>query len=161
MINNMISLCYVSHIEHALSNEQITHLLKDFRLNNARLDVSGLLLYNGANTFFQILEGDADTVNLLYRKIRADDRHTQVTCLVRAEIIERSFAEWRMGFRNLSNIAVVGLEGFSDFMKSKTPEAYLEENTQFVDAMIQHFKKQSRFMASNKQASTRESHYAN
>ena len=157
----MISLCYVSHIEQSLSNEKITHLLKDFRHNNARLDVSGLLLYNGANTFFQILEGEADTVNSLYRKIRSDDRHTQVTCLLRAEIIERSFSNWRMGFRNLSNIAVVGLAGFSEFMKSKTPEKYLEENPQFVDAMLQHFKKQSRFMACNKKLPDQEFHHVN
>jgi hypothetical protein len=157
MANTMISLCYVSHIEEPLSNDEINHLLRGFRENNARLDVSGLLLYNGANTFIQILEGETNTVSTLYNTISADTRHSQVDCLLRSDIIDRDFADWKMGFRNLSTIALIGVEGFSEFMQSKNAEDYLHKNPQFVDAIVQHFKKQSRSMATNKQTHVQDS----
>jgi len=47
--------------------------------------------------FLQVLEGGRSAVNLLYGRIVADARHTQVELLSYEDIGERRFAGWAMG----------------------------------------------------------------
>ena len=59
-----------------------------------------LLFIEGS--FFQILEGAAQTVTRLYDVILNDSRHTRVTQIIREPIASRSFSEWTMGFSQVS-----------------------------------------------------------
>ena len=71
-------LVYISSATWLMSDEELAALLMECRTNNERLQVTGMLLYKEGN-FIQVLEGEQETVEQLYIKIRADVRHTGAT----------------------------------------------------------------------------------
>ena len=75
----------------------VARILAKSRKNNARLRIVGGLLF-GDGYFLQCLEGEADVVRALYRKIAADDRHHSVQVLSEALISSRSFSAWSMKY---------------------------------------------------------------
>ena len=85
--------------------------------NNARLGVTGLLLYKDGS-FMQMLEGERETVEQLYAKIRRDPRHSGIIVLFRGETPEREFPDWSMGFRDLESGDAHELPGFNEFMNT-------------------------------------------
>jgi hypothetical protein len=50
----------------------------------------------------QVLEGDRSVVNSLYRRIVADNRHSQTEIVHFGEVESRQFKEWSMALVNLS-----------------------------------------------------------
>ena len=105
-------LIYVSGGTVHFGEDDLNALLLKARANNTALDVTGVLLYS-EGTFFQVLEGEQNTVEELYEKISLDDRHDKVLMLAKRKIAERNFGEWRMGF--VSDEAMRNLPGFVDF----------------------------------------------
>jgi len=79
-----------------LQGEAVLDLLQHARENNRELGITGLLLY-GQEIFLQVLEGERDTVNALYRGIVQDERHHDVTILDARAITNRDFSAWAMG----------------------------------------------------------------
>ena len=65
------------------------------RAKNARADVTGCLICRD-DIYLQLLEGPAENVTRIYKKIREDDRHVEVTQLVRHGVPERMFGAWAM-----------------------------------------------------------------
>ena len=74
--------------------------------NNMTEGVSGILMGVG-DKFLQVLEGKAETVDQLLKKIERDPRHTNLKVLYQGNLNERVFARWSMG-------CVVGGEGSAD-----------------------------------------------
>ncbi len=70
------------------------------RLNNSRIGVTGLLLYNGG-TFLQVLEGRQNVVEKVFNRILLDSRHEQVQQLLTIPTARRMFAQWHMGVIDL------------------------------------------------------------
>ncbi|WP_342070439.1 BLUF domain-containing protein [Yoonia algicola] len=62
---------------------------------NAKADVTGCLICRD-DIYLQLLEGPADNVTRIYKKILEDDRHVEVTQLVRRGVPERMFGKWAM-----------------------------------------------------------------
>ena len=88
---------YVSRATAAFDNAQIQSILQASRRQNARLDVTGCLLFSG-HCFAQVLEGRQAVVSALARKIAADPRHVGVRILSEAQRDERDYADWAMGY---------------------------------------------------------------
>lgn len=65
------------------------------RAKNAKADVTGCLICRD-DLYLQLLEGPADQVADIYSKIRQDDRHVEVTELVRQDVTEWMFGKWAM-----------------------------------------------------------------
>ncbi len=65
------------------------------RARNTEADVTGCLICRD-DIYLQLLEGPADSVTRIYGKILEDDRHIEVTQLVRHDISERMFGRWAM-----------------------------------------------------------------
>lgn len=84
----------------------ITNFVNDslpaIRENNAKLDVSGILLF-ADGTFLQVLEGDKATVHALYDKIAGDNRHQGTKILMERETPRRSFPDWSMGWEQIDD----------------------------------------------------------
>lgn len=93
-------LIYVSTATEPLSEIQLLDLLQQSRKNNLRLNVTGMLLYQGGQ-FMQMLEGDQETVLQLYEHICNDARHTDVVTLEQGALMRRNYSEWSMGFHNM------------------------------------------------------------
>jgi hypothetical protein len=73
-----------------------------------------MLLYT-EGSFFQVLEGVPDAVEALYARIELDPRHEQVTRIVTEAIPDKSFAQWTMGFSQVSREELALISGTNDF----------------------------------------------
>lgn len=109
----MIQLAYLSSAKGLFSPDDIASILVVSREKNARLGITGILLYRGGN-ILQILEGESENVLKLFAVIEADPRHFGVIRLYQKPIVERDFPEWTMGFYDLSAEGATYLEGFVD-----------------------------------------------
>ena len=65
------------------------------RANNTAADVTGCLICRD-DLYLQWLEGPEANVNAIFAKIRADDRHVEITELLQEAATERLFGEWAM-----------------------------------------------------------------
>jgi hypothetical protein len=67
MTSKLIQCIYASAAGRAFDTEELAQLLKVARDNNAKLGLTGMLLY-AEGSFFQVLEGPAQVVDALYAK---------------------------------------------------------------------------------------------
>lgn len=109
-------LLYVSVETHPHTREDLIALLKESREKNARLDVTGILLYYKSH-FFQALEGEKDAIFKLFNTIRTDQRHASVIMFWDKPIKKRGFKDWPMAFLDLNEMDKSELTGFSDFLE--------------------------------------------
>ncbi len=110
-------LGYASAATEAFQPTELKELLSKARSNNAKLGVTGMLLYH-EGSFIQILEGEQKTVETLYAKIAEDHRHANAMLLFKSEADERSFDQWTMGFRQLAKDAVDKPAGLNRFLEN-------------------------------------------
>jgi hypothetical protein len=70
-------------------------ILMDARRCNERDDITGALIARG-DLYLQLLEGPEDKLLAAYQRITDDDRHVEVTSLLRRQIETRLFPGWAM-----------------------------------------------------------------
>lgn len=107
-------LIYVSSATHLMTDQELIEILETARPKNEALDISGMLVYSDG-TFIQVLEGDPQTVDTLFRRIETDPRHRSCFLLLRQKVETRAFEGWSMGFRTLSSEEVSNVIGYIDF----------------------------------------------
>ena len=112
----MIELVYASAARHSFTPKELTELLAKARTNNQALGVSGLLLYH-RGSFLQVLEGEEPVVDALFEKIAKDPRHDRCIVIKRSTIASRRFADWNMGFVEVSAAVAQKLDGFTFFLQ--------------------------------------------
>ena len=113
-MNGLIHCIYASVATEIFAEHEIPQLLEKTRTANASRQITGMLLYI-EGSFFQVLEGNSEPVDALFRRISADPRHRNVTLIIREPIPERSFGEWTMGFAALGRLEAGELVGQNDF----------------------------------------------
>jgi blue light- and temperature-responsive anti-repressor len=135
--NPLIQCIYASAAQNEFSKDDLSALLKDARQNNYEKNVSGMLLYQN-RAFFQILEGPAQEVNKLYEKISLDPRHFRITKILETTIEERSFAEWTMGYANVTYTDLAKIDGLNDFFMGNA--SFLELKSSRALKLLEAFK---------------------
>jgi hypothetical protein len=113
----MFFLVYVSSAVRPFSPSELTDLLAKCHENNAKLGITGMLLYKDGN-FMQVLEGEEEAVRTLYAKIGHDPRHRGLLTLLQGPLAERQFPDWSMGFRDLNAADVLSTPGYSEFLNT-------------------------------------------
>lgn len=108
------------------SQKDITTLLGKARFNNDKLGVTGMLLYDNGS-FFQILEGQPETVTLILDEIQKDQRHNHIVKIIHEEIEERNFSDWTMGYSGVTREDLKSIEGLNDFFLANKPYTELDE----------------------------------
>ncbi|QXV65481.1 BLUF domain-containing protein [Mucilaginibacter sp. 21P] len=93
----MKTIVYISKSAYPMHENQLLDILHSSRIHNAAVNISGVLLYS-EGTFIQLLEGRDKIIDALYKRIQADERHTNVITLVNQTTDEKSFEQWLMGF---------------------------------------------------------------
>lgn len=68
--------------------------------NNARDDITGMLLHSAGNVL-QVIEGEAGVLQARYARICADPRHKGLIELSQEKVDGREFGRWSMGVRGL------------------------------------------------------------
>jgi hypothetical protein len=111
---SLIHLTYASVATGDFDTAQLTELLQQSRRANELAGLTGMLLYSDGN-FFQLLEGEPAAVDALYAKLHLDKRHKQLTLIIREPIPKRDFADWSMGFSNVSPKELMQIAGLNDF----------------------------------------------
>ncbi|MFV3407052.1 BLUF domain-containing protein [Bdellovibrio bacteriovorus] len=98
-MSGVFHLVYFSKAAEDLSYTDIREILEVSRRNNARLGITGLLIFRDGY-FVQLLEGDEAPVRDVLTAIRDDDRNYSVKVLIEAIGAERLFPDWSMAFHD-------------------------------------------------------------
>nr|WP_086940985.1 BLUF domain-containing protein [Thaumasiovibrio occultus] len=104
----MYQIVYISKANVAPSDTDLAETLTQFRAFNHSQAITGLLLFTGSY-YFQVLEGDEGTIAPLYTKICDDARHHNVQIVDRGPINERAFANWAMGYGEITEASLAPL----------------------------------------------------
>ena len=109
----MRRIIYCSQATHDFSPAELVELLGAARGRNEPAGLSGMLLYC-SQSFLQMLEGDSAALDATYERIAADERHANLRLLQDAEVSERVFPDWSMGFEHVDDEELAEeLEGFT------------------------------------------------
>ncbi len=117
---------YTSVQAHSLTDEEIARLVKHSQEHNASHGLTGVLLHVG-NTFFQVLEGAPEVIEVLYAKILNDPRHHHITRIIFEPIARRYFGDSNMSLATLSPQALTKLLDEHDVAGTETLLAGLDE----------------------------------
>ena len=97
----LVHCIYTSVQTRFLSDADLTRLVKESQQKNTNRNLTGILLHV-AGTFFQVLEGSPETIDILYASILRDPRHTRITQIIYEPIARRYFADSSMTLAVLS-----------------------------------------------------------
>lgn len=145
MAEQIYQLVYVSTASELLDEPTLMTMLADFRTNNHRRGVTGLMLYCDGN-ILQLLEGEETVVEDLFCIITADPRHEAVTLLYSGTREQRDFPDWNMGFQRLE-LAELPLtpEGFSRMAENPSAaDVQVDAMSPEVRVILQAFRQASR-----------------
>lgn len=120
------------------SAADLDEILQISRTNNAALGVTGILLYE-KGSFFQVIEGEADTIDQLFQKLLGDTRHENVTMIISEPIEERTFGDWSMGYPDISMADIESLPGLNDFFASG--RSFLAVENETAKVLLDAFRK--------------------
>ena len=95
-------LLYFSTATSPPTKQDMDDILETSRINNAKLEISGVLLYEYRH-FMQVLEGGKEEVQALFQVIAEDPRHRDLVLVYETEIDDRNFAGWAMAHYEFSD----------------------------------------------------------
>ncbi len=75
----------------------VSDIIATARQHNGANDITGFLIV-GSDWFAQVLEGEAQAITSLFRRILADRRHIHVKLVETRFVRERLFPDWAMGY---------------------------------------------------------------
>jgi hypothetical protein len=97
----MQALVYVSTATRLPSDAVVGDILATAHRENPRFGLTGMLLWKDM-TFAQLLEGPEESLDRLWARLVADDRHEDLRLLSRWDTDHRFFGEWSMASRELN-----------------------------------------------------------
>ena len=86
---------YVSTARAGIARLEVDAIVAESQRNNAVDAISGVLLFNGSN-FMQLIEGAAEPLGGLMRRLYADQRHDGLVKLVDRPVGQRACEGWAM-----------------------------------------------------------------
>jgi Sensors of blue-light using FAD len=147
-LSEVFSLVYLSSATVPFSEGDLLELLKQSRANNARLGISGMLLFQDGD-FLQVLEGEEDKVRALYDKISLDPRHGRRTTLFQGWSGSRDFPDWSMGFHDLNSPDTAKIAGFTPFLDTRLTIASFSANPGRAKKLLLLFKEDNWLRTAN------------
>ncbi|WP_299441518.1 BLUF domain-containing protein [uncultured Aquimarina sp.] len=119
------TISYVSTANPSLTNSEVNELFEFVKLTNNSQKITGILMYSDGN-FFQVLEGQKDMIQSLYKKIQLDSRHHNVIKIFDKEITNCSFSQYHSSFKVLGDNKYdhKELQQFLNEEKTHNPDNY-------------------------------------
>jgi hypothetical protein len=115
----LFELIYHSQAVKGISEVDLDQILRQSRNFNLKKGITGCLLFH-KNQFLQILEGEKDSIESIYDKIRKDKRHQNVITLHTEDITDRIFGTWSMAYQNFDQIEIeniIGIKGLNEVLR--------------------------------------------
>lgn len=127
----MKRLIYISRITDGISSAELQKIGEVSQRNNQKLNITGVLLYLDG-LFFQILEGNEQKIDNLYKKILIDNRHKDIMCLqMEQDINARLFPNWDMQVINLNENTDIFVQPMKSLLQAlSSSHQVLEKYTQ-------------------------------
>jgi acylphosphatase len=138
--SNLVSIVYVSSGVQHFEKQEIVDILQVSRKNNARLGITGFLVYQDGN-FMQVLEGTEQDLSELMHSIERDQRHRGVIVLLKTAITERQFPQWSMAFKDLSELPVEDAAAFSPFLQGSAIDEQFRSRPEACYKLLLRFKR--------------------
>lgn len=134
----MFHVIYVSEAARPMSQADLLELLEVSRRRNARLLLTGLLLYADGK-FMQVLEGKEVSVREVFDVILQDQRHSNVVTLKLEAKPRRHFPDWTMAFENLEG-SVRLAPAVSQFLEPGFEGGTLRDGDEAVYQLLREFR---------------------
>jgi hypothetical protein len=119
-------IVYVSTAQRPLSEKELIDVLKVSRTNNKKYNVTCILLYC-QGTFMQVLEGDKNSIDRIYKAIELDTRHKNIIKLASGVSSKRNFPDSSMAFASVNPETLQEIEGFLS-----SPDQNVYDNTDHI-----------------------------
>lgn len=139
----MIQLIYISAPTRPMSVDDLMDILNKSRENNARLGISGMLLYTG-EWFIQVLEGDEKVIDEKVVEIKKDPRHKDFRVLERKKISIREYSEWTMGFKRVDKNEVRDVPGLNRFFETDLSGEISSDKLSLVNRLLHHYRSEGK-----------------
>jgi len=94
-------IVYFSSSIGPLQEIDLLNILQQSRHNNSKNGITGVILYV-RGSIIQVLEGEKEAVETLYKRIEQDQRHTDVVRVFSRNITQRLFTDWTMGYETIT-----------------------------------------------------------
>ncbi|KAB1069031.1 BLUF domain-containing protein [Tamlana haliotis] len=91
------TICYISDAARPLDYNIKDNIYLKAKSNNTINNITGVLVYKNSN-FLQVLEGEEEVVDSVYKKISSDPRHDNLFKVINTNIDERIFEDYNFGF---------------------------------------------------------------
>ncbi len=122
-----------------LSNEDdLQRILDHSRRNNEQAGITGILLYV-RGSIIQVLEGEAQAVESLFKRIQLDNRHTNVTRVLNRSITQRLFPGWSMGYELITHQQLDAVKALLQLDPSHGAEGGVQPNDHLIVRMLRSF----------------------
>ena len=142
----MITLIYHSVANHTYSDEELSLFLSYIKKKNSRLNITGVLFYHRGN-ILQIIEGEDDTVNTLFEKIKIDNRHINVIKLVHFKITKRSYQNWSMAFKHLTDRDWAKVKGYLNIEDKQIGLPEHSDKSSYLRVIIDSFMNENEILS--------------
>ncbi len=123
--HQLIQVVYCSTATDEMTRDKIERLLRASQKRNEKLGITGMLLCAG-RSFLQVIEGEKKNVDKLVSSIERDERHQNITVIIREPIAKRAFGDWTMGYADLKMADVETIIGINDFFQQDEPFTQIE-----------------------------------
>jgi class 3 adenylate cyclase len=111
-------ITYVSHQSKPMSSEQINALGELAAAQNARQDITGILIYS-AGLFYQVIEGPEEKIDSLFEQIKEDKRHTNIFVLeIKGDYEEKRYSNWSINTINLEEESALLVQPLKDVLNT-------------------------------------------
>lgn len=135
-------IVYFSSSVGLLQEADLLTIIRQSRHNNARTGITGVMLYVRGR-IIQVLEGEKEAVEALYKRIEQDQRHTDIVRVFSRDITQRLFADWLMGYETISTRQLEEIKSVVNLDDNK--ESVVEPGTNIILRTIKVFYESNRY----------------
>ena len=89
-------IVYTSQASEKFSKRSLLNLLHESRAFNTIDNISGVLMHR-KGCFLQVIEGESEVVDDLFKRLLKDRRHNAVRLILDSSVDSRLFSSWAMG----------------------------------------------------------------
>ena len=97
------TIAYRSRMSEPFSLSSLVCLWRQASAANAALQVTGVLFFD-EDGFIQVLEGERSVLSILFARIAADARHSDVVKIADGPIRSRLFGDWSMRLFDMEDL---------------------------------------------------------
>jgi hypothetical protein len=131
-------IIYFSQSTKFFEESSLPILLEQWRLDNAKVNITGILLYV-QGSIMQVLEGESQAIETLFDRIQTDRRHTDVTRVMNRPIAQRLFPDWTMGYETVTRWQMEDIKATVVLDKDRSASVTIQPDEPLILRLIKVF----------------------